>query len=454
MIVSTISCKYVRKNGLRFEGEYYLNSNSYLSMQIEKHSNSTRTLESIAMVFNPPVFKRQFCRNTANSVQYFQSSDVPNAEERSSVYIFKGQANALNLLVQEGDILVTGFGSIGNTKIVSRLQDGVCYANNVCRVRVSDAVERNVVYAFLSSKYGYAQLNKHASGSVVRYIEAPGIKKVLIPSFEQSFCEHISKLISESVKLRVEAIDALEASHKIIETNIRDLTDSQRNAVSIRSIINSHNKRFEGSYYISHNRQLYDHILLCFECTLLKDYTEKIFRPGIFKRNYVENGVTFLGGADIMLAIPSSDKKLSYRQVEKMPELKVNKGWILATCGGTIGNTIYVDDQIAKCVISQHVMRIVPKEDFSKEYLFAFLSSSIGHDLISMFTYGAVIPQVEPHHLELIPIPKIEHTNEKVIEDLVNDYNYKLDKSKALELEAIRLVEVEIEKWNTHYDSL
>ena len=448
MIVSTISSKYVRENGLRFEGEYYLNRNSYLSMQIEKHSKRIRTLESVATVFNPPVFKRQFCCNTFNSVPYFQSSDVPNAEERSSTFVYKGQAESLNLLVKEGDILVTGFGSIGNTKIVSKFQDGSCYANNVCRIRITDTVERDVVYAFLSSKYGFAQLNKHASGSVVRYIEAPGIKKVLIPSFETAFSDKVSLLISDAVRLRVEAIEALEKSHQIIEGAIKKVPETRRNSVSIRSIFNSHNKRFEGSYYISHNRQLYDHIQSHFECDLLKDCTEKIFRPGIFKRNYVQNGVTFLGGADIMLAIPSSDKKLSYKQVESMPELKVNKGWILATCGGTIGNTIYVDDQIAQCVISQHVMRIVPKETASKEYLFAFLSSSIGHELITMFTYGAVIPQVEPHHLGLIPIPKISKEDEMSIKGLINEYAFKLDRSKALELEAIKLVETEIEQWN------
>ena len=86
------------------------------------------------------------------------------------------------------------------------------------------------------------------------------------------------------------------------------------------------------------------------------------------------------------MAIPDSDKRLSFRQVEKMPELKVKKNWILVTCGGTIGNTVIIDKQLEQCVISQHVMRIVPKEDILKGYLFAVLSSKIGNNLISLFT--------------------------------------------------------------------
>ena len=71
---------------------------------------------------------------------YFQSSDVSTASETSPVFINKKQVESLNLLVRKNDILITGFGTIGNVRLVSRLQDGVCYANNVCRVRIKDGV--------------------------------------------------------------------------------------------------------------------------------------------------------------------------------------------------------------------------------------------------------------------------------------------------------------------------
>lgn len=448
MRTSVVNSKYIFTNGIRFEGKYYLNENSFLSMQIEKNISRTQRLEELASVFNPPVFKRQFCNNTNRSVQYFQSSDVPNANERSSVYVFKGQADSLNLLVKEGDILVTGFGTIGNTRIVSKLQDNTCYANNVCRIRVNDISNRGFIYAFLSSKYGYSQLNKNASGSVVRYIEAPGIKKTMIPIFDQQLKITISELIDESAKLREEAIESLEISHRIIEEILDIKVDNIKHITTVQSILKSHNRRFEASYHISENRRLYDYLINNYRCQTLKDYTERIFRPGIFKREYVNRGVTFLGGADITLAIPSSDKQLSYRQVEAMPELKINKGWILATCGGTIGNTVYVDQQLSNCAISQHVMRIVPKNNISTGFLYSFLSSKIGYQLITMFTYGAVIPQVEPHHLELVPIPEIDSGKQKEIEALVDSYVTKLEQSKEKELSAIHMVEQEIEKWN------
>ena len=352
------------------------------------------------------------------------------------------------MLVRKNDILITGFGTIGNVRLVSRLQDGVCYANNVCRVRIKDGVYLGYIYAFLSSKYAYAQLNNNASGSVVRYIEAPGVKKTLIPSFPESFQKEVDDLIQESARLREEAAEALEEAHGFIERNFIFANKKQISSVSIKSVLLSHNKRFEATYHTSENRSIYEYIISNCKYIRLGDLCDRIFRPGIFKREYVSKGVTFLGGADILMAIPDSDKRLSFRQVEKMPELKVKKNWILVTCGGTIGNTVIIDKQLEQCVISQHVMRIVPKEDILKGYLFAVLSSKIGNNLISLFTTGSVIPQIEAHHLELVPIPLFNKDIMERIDNKVSSYISKIEVAKENERKAIRMVEEEIEKWN------
>ena len=448
MRTASISFNYVLSHKMRFEGKHYLNDNALSCMSIEKNASKCFCLDDIADVFNPPVFKRQFCKQSGNSVMYFQSSDVSTASETSPVFINKKQVESLNLLVRKNDILITGFGTIGNVRLVSRLQDGVCYANNVCRVRIKDGVYLGYIYAFLSSKYAYAQLNNNASGSVVRYIEAPGVKKTLVPSFPESFQKEVDDLIQESARLREEAAEALEEAHGFIESNFIFANKKLISSVSIKSVLLSHNKRFEATYHTSENRSIYEYIISNCKYIRLGDLCDRIFRPGIFKREYVSKGVTFLGGADILMAIPDSDKRLSFRQVEKMPELKVKKNWILVTCGGAIGNTVIIDKQLEQCVISQHAMRIVPKEDILKGYLFAVLSSKIGNNLISLFTTGSVIPQIEAHHLELVPIPLFNKDIMERIDNKVSSYISKIEVAKENERKAIRMVEEEIEKWN------
>ena len=159
MRVATINNSMISKGQMRMEGKFFLNETSLLCMPLERNADKCVTLETVADVMNPPVFKRQFCSPTERAVQYFQSSDVNIASESSSVFVYKPQAERIKAIVHKGDILVTGFGTIGNARLISRHQDGVCYANNVARIRTKGEVLNGYIYAFMASKYGSAQLN-------------------------------------------------------------------------------------------------------------------------------------------------------------------------------------------------------------------------------------------------------------------------------------------------------
>ena len=449
MRTASINISSIYRDKKRFDSDHYLNINSFLSLNLERNSSKCKTLEEMAFVYNPPVFKRQFCSRTSRAVMYFQSSDVQMASEESSVYIYKGQAEKLNLLVKQGDILVTGFGTIGCVRLVSKYQNDTCYANNVCRIRVNPEFKSGYIYAFLASKYGNAQLNKNASGSVVRYIESPGIKRTLIPMLPQNFLYEVDKLIQESAKLREDAMDALKSAHNIIEEEF-DLSCAKKTpSVSIQSIIASHNKRFEATYHVSNNRSIYDVIRNKYKNILLGDMVADIFKPNIFKREYVSrNGHKLIGGADMLKQIPSTDKMISKRQVENMPSLRMERNYLLITRAGTIGNVAFVDNQLKDLVVSEDVLRVVPKDDNTAYYLYAFLSSKIGLKLISLFTYGSVIQHIESQHAGLIPIPILPDSSFNNIIALTKENIEKIEIAKEKELKAISMVEEEIEKWN------
>lgn len=340
MIISKVNTKLIYKHNNRFEGKHYLNNSSYLSLQLENNEKQCCALSSLAEVFNPPVFKRQFCKNTPRAVPYFQSSDVQAASERSTVYIYKGQAQSLNLLVKENDILVTGFGTIGNTRLVSKFQNGACYANNVCRIRTTE--HTGFIYAFISGKYGKAQLNTNASGSVVRYIESPGIKKILVPIFPDTFQQEVDDLIQKSARLREEASDALEYAIGYFDTLfLMPFKESCLGKVSSKEILTSINKRFEAFFHISEGKDIDKYIKEHYEWKSLGEVCSNISRPDIFKRYYVKKGITFLGGADIFLATPDSEKRLSSKKTANIEALMIKEGTILLPRSGTIGNVAW-----------------------------------------------------------------------------------------------------------------
>lgn len=449
MIISKVNTKLIYKHNNRFEGKHYLNNSSYLSLQLENNEKQCCALSSLAEVFNPPVFKRQFCKNTPRAVPYFQSSDVQAASERSTVYIYKEQAQSLNLLVKENDILVTGFGTIGNTRLVSKFQNGACYANNVCRIRTTE--HTGFIYAFISGKYGKAQLNTNASGSVVRYIESPGIKKILVPIFPDTFQQEVDDLIQKSARLREEASDALEYAIGYFDTLfLMPFKESCLGKVSSKEILTSINKRFEAFFHISEGKDIDKYIKEHYEWKSLGEVCSNISRPDIFKRYYVKKGITFLGGADIFLATPDSEKRLSSKKTANIEALMIKEGTILLPRSGTIGNVAWAHAGHAQKLASEHVIRITPNDILRAGYVYAFLASKYGKKLIQRYIFGSVIQHVEPPHLKLIPVPIIDKKVMDDIHDKVMVYSSAMGKAIEYERKAITMVEQEIEKWNKH----
>ena len=433
----------------RFDGSFHNAEVNVYNSVIEQHS--THCLNYYCTEIFTSGRNKRIYTSKEFGYPFLSNSDVVSSHPfLSCKYSSRKYGFDENAVLRKGMILTGRVGAIGQTAFVPEYLEKAkaMGSDNIIRISVKPEFNNGFIYAYLASKIGNLSFWKHATGGVQPFITDAMVGELPIPDFPEPLQLEVDELIQESSRLREEAAEALGKAQSLIEIEFDVASEKKSSSVSIKSIVSSHNKRFEASYHTSENRSLYDYITSNFEYKTLGELTEQIFRPGIFKREYVSNGVTFLGGADILMSIPNSDKKLSIRQVEKIPELKVKKDWILVTCGGTIGNTVLIDSQLEKCAISQHVMRVVPKDDIHKGYLYAVLSSEIGKKLITMFNTGSVIPQIEAHHLELVPIPLLEEETMKHIDNLVSTYVTKIEDSKEKETKAISMVEQEIEKWN------
>ncbi len=451
MKIGVTSTKHFASMAFRFDPSLHLSEGLQVREVLANAPHGLLTINDVTeKVFLGNIFSRVFVKDKEHGRTYLAASDTVLANIETGRYLSNKQSNQLkHLWLQKDWILVTCSGTLGNVTYTNSTFEDKIATHDLIRIVPNDKhILKGVVYAFLAGKYGYYQITQSQFGGVVKHTNDKEVGKIVIPNFPESFQQEVNELIQESARLREEAAEALGNAQSLIEREFDVACEKKSSNVSIKSIVTSHNTRFESFYHTSENRSIYDYITSNFDYKTLGELTETIFRPGIFKREYVSNGVTFLGGADILMSIPNSEKKLSFRQVEKMPELKVKKDWILVTCGGTIGNTVLIDSQLEKCAISQHVMRVVPKDDIHKGYLYAVLSSEIGKKLITMFNTGSVIPQIEAHHLELVPIPLLEEETMKHIDKLVSTYVTKIENSKEKETKAISMVEQEIEKWN------
>ena len=467
MISKVIKNKRITNNSNRIDGKFYLNQDSLYSSVLDENSDRCSILSQVADVFNPPIFKRQFCQNTERAVMYFQSSDVPNLSERSSVYVNKKQAKSLRTLVSENQILVTGFGTIGNVRLVSKLQKGVCYANNVCRITAKENKLYGYIYAFMSSKYARAQLNKNASGSVVRFIEAPGVKKTLVPIFPESKQQEIHNLIVESASLRVEANRLLEEakSKLLVYANLPQLTIEDydyfgarangRNvsyfSKNIKAIDSTTINAFNHSIRIETTKRLV--IDACETVPLEKMLDDKkLFSTGSFPRVEVkpENGIMLINQKDIFDTIVRG-KRISRRKV-KLDNL-VEYGEVLIAGVGTLGEnetfcrSIFANEDLKGQLVSGEFIRMKTKDRNLSGYLFAWLSSDYGFRLIRNTQTGTKLCRPILRLLLQIPVPVLDLIQMKEIDDMIKKAHSFYYKSNSKENQAIQLVEKEIESW-------
>lgn len=450
MKVLKANSKWFKESDLRLDAEFHLSEGPATKRLIKKSGIKTVPLTKVASsIFSGKIFKRTYVNNPNRGIPYLTASDMAKFEINSGNYLSRKFSNQKKeLFIKKGWILLSCSGTLGNTVFTNEDFEGIIGTHDLIRI-IPDKTEilPGYLYAFLSSKYGYALLTQSSYGGVVKHIEPHHIEHISVPIINKKAETSINSLIEDSARLRHESTECLKKAHKLLNTYL-NISESKKlvNAVSIKEIKKSYTQRFEANYFLSKGDLYQRKIKNDFKSEALEDIASDIFRPGIFKRIYVKDGVPFLGGAELMKYIPKGEKQLSKTKTENLSELMVNKDWVLVTCGGTIGLTRIVDSEMENFAFSQHILRIVC-EKISPRFLYAFLTSEIGKKSIEKYTYGSVIPQIEPHHIGKIRIPILKPAQINNIITLIDKHIEAQEESKRKETKAIDIIEKEIESW-------
>jgi type I restriction enzyme S subunit len=141
-----------------------------------------------------------------------------------------------------------------------------------------------------------------------------------------------------------------------------------------------------------------------------------VFFPGIFKRFLVENpkyGIGFLTTSEMMMVEPKAEKLLSTDLTTNLEIYRVEENSLLVSRSGSVGNTIFVYEDLIRYAITEDALRVKP---FDKKYLgllYFYFTSYYGKSLITGQQSGAVIDHIYEENLLNLSIPILdEETNE------------------------------------------
>lgn len=448
MKFSSVRSKFVVSQ-MRLDGSFHLSDGLEVRKLVSRSPYGTTEIKDVTSdIYCPGIFKRNYVKS---GIPFLGGGDIQKQDLDSGKYLRKKNTPNYEILqIKKGWSLVTCGGTIGDAVFANNLLAKCWISQHVMRV-IPKNIKEGMLYAYLASKYGKLLLTTNTYGSVIPTLNAGNIANLPIPRFQESFQQKVDDLIQKSARLREKASDALEYAIGYFDTLfLMPFKESCLGKVSSKEILTSINKRFEASFHISEGKDIDKYIKEHYEWKSLGEVCSNISRPDIFKRYYVKKGITFLGGADIFLATPDSEKRLSSKKTANIEALMIKEGTILLPRSGTIGNVAWAHAGHAQKLASEHVIRITPNDILRAGYVYAFLASKYGKKLIQRYIFGSVIQHVEPPHLKLIPVPIIDKKVMDDIHDKVMVYSSAMGKAIEYERKAITMVEQEIEKWNKH----
>lgn len=188
------------------------------------------------------------------------------------------------------------------------------------------------------------------------------------------------------------------------------------------------------------------------EIRTIEDLSNNIFWPGRFKRRYATNkeGDPFLMPSEVIMFLPKAKKFIT----NYPKDTAINKNWILITRSGSIGRCLITTKLLKRYVLSDDLIRVVPKDENNVGYLHAYLNTWVGQAFLTKDQYGATVKHIEPHHVANIPIPCVpeleKRTNQKILEthrlrEEAQEYLLKAEEMLFSELGLPRIDEDDVE---------
>lgn len=403
--------------------------------------------------------KRHYVDETEpGSVGFLGSSEMLDCKPEPVKFMFNDVKTA-DVRVKQGMVLISRSGTIGNVTYVGNTLSKFFVSEHAIRIECKDFP--GYVYAFLKTKIGKLIVCSTQYGAVIQEIEPEHLATLPIPDAPAMLKKKIHDLIVRSYELRDESNDLIDQATALLigELKLPDIdafdVDLYKKTAPVDTFsvkLSKMSGRLDASYHVPIVNAIIEHLKrYAEEVTTVGDprISREVILPGRFKRVYVDEGYgrVFIGGKQLFELDPTNKKYLSnvHHGDRISRQLELHENMTLITCSGTIGKVALVGKHWENWTANQHIIRIVPANKDIAGYLNIFLASNYGKALITRFTYGSVVDEIDDDHVRQIALPLLKnHEVQKKINDLALAANEKRYEAYQLEQKALQIMDNEV----------
>ena len=406
-------------------------------------------------------FKRVYVEEE-NGVPFILPSQMTEIYPKASKFISPTtNIDIENTRVKKGQVLLTRSGTIGVVSYVSKTLENQSLSDDVIRIKATEYP--GYIYTYLKSRVGRLLVETNNYGAVIKHIEPEHLNAIPIPNPPPILKQEIHNLVEESFKLRDESNELLDAAQVLLKEALElpsievlheqaDQFDETADVLNYSVLLSKVIYRLDGSYYVPVVKVIEQHLAkTAKEIVKVGDsrISQSVTLPGRFKRIYVEegNGVVFLGGKQIHELDPSNKKHISIsKHTEKIKsELTIKEGMILITRAGTPGKIGFAPQHWDGWAITDNIVSLVPGSNCIAGYLYAWLSSDYGQELLHRFVCGSVVSYLEKEHIMQVSVPLLRDENiQREINDTVLEANRKRTEAYNLEQKALKVLDEKV----------
>jgi len=417
---------------------------SLREFSIEKYDNRhSDQLGEVAQLFNGPRFARTYVADPNRGMPFLSSSDMLMADLGGVKRLSKQNTPGRlldDIRLTKGWTLISCSGTVGNTVYVRRDMDGMTGSQHIMRAVPDETrIHPGYLYAYLSSKLGYALLTQGIFGTIIQHIEPENIRNLPVPRLDNGAEQQIHDLIERAAELRTQADENKHFAIQQISRAIKQDLSSYE-LPKITSIASSKlNSRFEAAYHSVQSAAEFALGKSHIELVAIHEVIQRMFYLGKLHRVFVgpKLGASLLSISDVQKAKLTSGKYISRTQSRNYEEALLEPGWVLISRSGTPGIAVYTRREMKGMVGSEHLIRLIADQTrVLPGYLYAILASPIGQQLLRGSAHGSVQLMLPPEYIGHIKIPLIDLDSQKPIHELIELHAEQLSLASELEDEA------------------
>jgi type I restriction enzyme S subunit len=413
----------------RMEAETYLSSGYGLRIAIESKGAGWRHLGEMARSWQPSRLKGirvspDFGTPFLAATQVYDVRPIP----RKWLSLDRTE-DASNRFVHSGMILVTCSGSVGRPTLAYAPHANTLISHDLLRVEARNNRDWGWIYAYLHSAQARAMTKGVQYGHIIKHLETSHLDALPVPLVDDATSESFNRRVTQILALRDESYRlTLEAEERFSNAfgavKVKDWGESGFSVKASKAFF-SGRKRLDAAVHNPGVAAIKRHLAKHGRgFTNLGEAGFDIWVPGRYKRIPAVDGVIYRDSADLLEVSPDLVKRFADCRFGDEFSGRVRSGWILIPCSGQvygiIGTATLATDALDDQVVSNHVVRIAPREDsVPVGYVLTALAHPVfGRPVVKALAFGSSVPELDPDDLADLALVRLEPKEESAIAEL------------------------------------